>query len=113
MSDYYPDPPLFSAARMAYRQPKVLARRSDRPTSVAAAADAGELLHEHERLILDALAAGPGNKDELASRCGLTEQQVIRRMARLERTGRVVDTGTTRRTTSGRMAVVWRRATQR
>lgn len=102
MSDYYPDHspgPLFT-----------LARRSDRPTSQAAAHDAAELLHEHERLILEALAAGPGNKDELAARCGLTEQQVIRRMARLERTGRVADTGTTRRTTSGRMAVVWRRA---
>lgn len=85
-----------------------LFRRTDPVTSKAAGVAAREFEHEHERVILEALADGPGTKDEIAGRCGLTEQQVIRRMARLERTGRVADTGTTRRTTSGRMATVWK-----
>lgn len=94
------DLPLF-----APRSP--LVRTSDRATSHAAADAASEFEHEHERLILEALAAGPGTKDEIAARCGLMEQQVIRRMAQLERTGRVADTGMTRPTASRRNATVW------
>lgn len=97
MSDYYPDTlhtlPLF--------------RRTDPDTSKASGQEAADFIEEHERLILDALRAGPGTKDELAERCRLTEQQVIRRMARLERLGLVEATGDTRRTASGRMATVW------
>ena len=90
--------------------PGPLFRTVDPPTSKAAGVAAREFLGDHERLILEALAAGPGTKDEIATRCGLTEQQVARRMHGLARLGRVADTGTTRRTTSGRMATVWRRA---
>ena len=62
MSDYYADTlhtlPLF--------------RRTDPDTSKAAGEAAREFLGEHERLILEALAAGPGTKDEIAGRCGLS-----------------------------------------
>lgn len=87
-----------------------LFRRSDPPTSKAAGRAAREFLGDHERRILEALAAGPGTKDEIASRCGLSEQQVIRRRAALLRAGRVVLTGDTRRTASGNHAEVWRLA---
>jgi len=107
VSDYYldvvsrlADLPLFAAA----------ARRGDPATSHAAGVAAREFSGEHERRILEALAAGPGTKDEIAARCGLSEQMVIRRIARLRRVGRVIDTGITRSTASGRMATVWRKA---
>jgi transcription initiation factor IIE alpha subunit len=87
-----------------------LFRRTDPATSKAAGVAAREFLGDHERRILEALAAGPGTKDELAARCGLTEQQVIRRRASLLRSGRVVLTGDTRRTASGHHAEVWRLA---
>lgn len=98
MSDYYPSAdavlPLF--------------RRTDPDTSKAAGVAAREFLGEHERLILEALAAGPGTKDELAHRCGLTEQQVARRMAGMKRRGLVVDTGERRASASGCAERVWR-----
>jgi predicted ArsR family transcriptional regulator len=100
MSDYYPSAdavlPLF--------------RRTDPVTSQIAGDAAREFLGDHERRILEALAAGPGTKDEIASRCGLSEQQVIRRRAGLLRSGRVVLTGDMRRTASGNPAEVWRLA---
>jgi DNA-binding HxlR family transcriptional regulator len=74
--------PLFAAAR-----------RHDPPTSKAAGRASREFAAGHGRLILEALAAGPGTKDELAARCGLTEQQVARRMHELRRRGLVVEVG--------------------
>lgn len=101
MSDYYStavdDLPLF--------------RRSDPETSKAAGRAAREtgLVGRHERLILEALAAGPGTKDEIAGRTGeLSEQQVARRMHGLHRAGLVEPTGTTRPSRSGRPERVWR-----
>jgi predicted Rossmann fold nucleotide-binding protein DprA/Smf involved in DNA uptake len=76
------DLPLFAAAR-----------RSDPPTSKAAAVAAIAFASGHCRKILDALSAGPGTKDEIAQRCGLTEQQVARRMHELRRGGLVVEVG--------------------
>lgn len=100
MSDYYADTlhtlPLF--------------RRSDPDTSKAAGERAREFLGDHERRILEALAAGPGTKDELAHRCGLSEQQVARRMAGMKRRGLVVDTGERRASASGCAERVWRLA---
>jgi hypothetical protein len=100
MSDYYTtavdELPLF--------------RRTDPATSKAAGGMARQFKGEHERRIMEALAAGPGTKDEIASRCGLSEQQVIRRRAALIRSGQVVLTGNTRRTASGNHAEVWRLA---
>lgn len=99
MSDYYSDTidhlPLF--------------RRADPVTSKIAGTTAREFKGDHERRILDALAAGPGTKDEIASRCGLTEQQVARRMHGLHAVGLVEPTGTTRPSASGRPERVWRR----
>lgn len=83
-------------------------RKSDPDTSKAAGEAAREFLGEHERLILEALAAGPGTKDEIAARCGLTEQQVARRMAGMKRRGLVVDTGERRASASGCAERVWR-----
>ena len=82
-------------------------RSCDRATSRDAGRNAREFIGDHEQRILEALAAGPGSKDEIATRCGLTEQQVVRRIARLRRIGRVVSTGETRRTPSGCRAEVW------
>ena len=100
MSDYYSD----SVADLP------LFRRTDPVTSKIAGTMAREFKGDHERRILEALAAGPGTKDEIASRCGLSEQQVVRRRAALLRHGLVVLTGERRRTPSGNTAEVWRRA---
>jgi predicted ArsR family transcriptional regulator len=87
-----------------------LFRTTDPVTSKIAGTMAREFKGDHERRILEALAAGPGTKDEIAGRCGLTEQQVIRRRAGLLRSGLVVLTGDMRRTASGNPAEVWRLA---
>jgi predicted ArsR family transcriptional regulator len=98
MSDYYSD----SVADLP------LFRRTDPITSKMAGVAAREFKGDHERRILEALAAGPGTKDEIASRCGLSEQQVARRMHGLARAGLVETTGTTRPSASGRPERVWR-----
>ena len=70
-----------------------LFRTTDPETSREAGERAAEFAQGHERLILEALAEGPGTKDQIAGRCGLTEQQVVRRVAGLVRRGLVVVTG--------------------
>lgn len=85
-----------------------LFRTTDPVTSKIAGTAAREFKGEHERRILEALAAGPGTKDEIAHRCGLTEQQVARRMHGLAAGGRVEPTGTTRPSASGRPERVWK-----
>jgi hypothetical protein len=86
------------------------ARRTDPPTSVAAGqAMTAAAVDEHERLILAALAAGPAGKTELAARIGsMTDQQVIRRMKRLERLGRVERTGNEVMSAAKRGETEWR-----
>jgi len=69
------------------------ARANDPATSKAAGEAARAFAGGHHRRILDALAAGPGTKDEIAERCGLTEQQVARRMATLKASGAVLEVG--------------------
>ena len=88
-----------------------LFRRTDPVTSKIAGTMAREFKGDHERRILEALDQGPGTKDEIASRCGLTEQQVARRMHGLARAGLVETTGTTRPSASGRPERVWRART--
>ena len=85
-------------------------RKAGPDTSKAAGQAAREtgLVGRHERLILAALEQGPGTKDELAARCGLSEQQIARRMAGLTRRGLVVDTGQRRASASGCAERVWR-----
>ncbi len=85
-----------------------LFRRDDPETSRAAGHNAPKFARGHEARILAALADGPGTKDELAERCGLTDQQVIRRMRGLEQAGLVETTGTTRLSASGRQERVYR-----
>jgi predicted ArsR family transcriptional regulator len=85
-----------------------LFRRTDPVTSKLAGVAAREFKGDHERRILEALDQGPGTKDEIASRCGLTEQQVARRMHGLARAGLVETTGATRPSASGRPERVWR-----
>jgi DNA-binding transcriptional ArsR family regulator len=74
--------PLFAAAR-----------RVDPPTSKAAGQASRAFAAGHARRILEALAEGPGTKDEIAARCDLDEQQVARRMHELRRAGLVVEVG--------------------
>ena len=85
------------------------ARRNDPPTSVAAArAVTPRMKNEHEGLILVALECGPAGKTRLAELCGLTDQQVIRRMKSLERDGLVVRTGREVLSAAGRAETEWR-----
>lgn len=69
------------------------ARRSDPATSKAAGRASRRFAGGHCRKILEALAIGQGTKDEIAVRCGLTEQQVARRMHELVGGGLVLEVG--------------------
>lgn len=82
------------------------ARKSDPPTSHAAARTAP--VSEHQRLIMDALAAGPAGASGIAARCGLSGHQVNKRLNELARTGRIVETGRVVRSASGRGEREWR-----
>jgi len=85
MSDYYSEAetlPLF--------------RRTDPVTSKLAGQAAREFKGEHERRILEALAAGPAHRDEIARRCGLEQAAVWRRLAQLERRGLIAKAGMAR-----------------
>ena len=85
------------------------ARRSDPPTSHAAArAVTPRMKHIHEGLILVALECGPAGKTRLAELCGLTDQQVIRRMRNLVREGLVAPTGREVPSAAGRAEMEWR-----
>jgi len=97
-NDAINDLPLFAAAR-----------KTDPPTSKAAAAGAREFAGDHARRILDALEAGPAGKTEIGQRCGLTEQQVARRMHELTRTGAVERTGRAVKSASGFQESEYRR----
>jgi len=98
MSDYYPesvaDLPLF--------------RRTDPVTSKVAGTMAREFKGDHERRILEALAAGPAHRDEIARRSGLEQAAVWRRLAAMER-GRVIEKCGAARGDSGMTQSVYRR----
>ena len=99
MSDYYSTStdalPLFAAAR-----------RTDPGTSHEAAKTAP--VAEHQRLIMDALANGPAGASGIAGRCGLLPHQVNRRIHELAKAGRIVETGRTVLSSSGRAEREWR-----
>lgn len=102
MSDYYPEPPLFSASRMEFRDPKVLARATDPATSHAAAAKATTFKGEHRRRILESLAAGPAGQSEIARRTGLTIAAVSKRLGEMRRDGDIERCGECRSASGGR-----------
>jgi len=85
------------------------ARANDPATSKAAGQAAERFAGGHRGRILDALASGPGTKDEIAERCGLTEQQVARRMSKLKAEGKVIEVGEAV-SPSGNMETVYGRA---
>jgi hypothetical protein len=87
--------PLFAAAR-----------RTDPSTSHEAAKTAP--VAEHQRLIMDALGQGPAGASGIAARCGLLPHQVNRRIHELAKACRIVETGRTVRSNSGRAEREWR-----
>jgi predicted Rossmann fold nucleotide-binding protein DprA/Smf involved in DNA uptake len=86
--------PLFAAAR-----------RTDPATSHEAAKTAP--VAEHQRLILDALGQGPAGASGIAARCGLLPHQIGKRINELARAGRIVETGRTVLSNSGRSEREW------
>ena len=91
--------------------PKAHARAGDRATSHEAASQARGLAQQHSARILGHLVAirpMGATKDEIAEATGLDSVAVARRMRDLERASLVIDTGSTRRSASGRQATVWR-----
>ncbi len=111
-NDFYCPPvdygPLFSAARMEYRDPKVLAKSNDPPTSHAAAARVKEFQRQQHAWILEALAAGPAGASRIAERCGLNSHQVGKRLKELEVAGRITLTGRTVASASRRGEREWK-----
>ena len=87
-----------------------LFRNTDPDTSRDAGAAAGEWRDQHEALILEALAIGPAGKTTIGVRTGLTDQQVIRRMADLRRKNAVKPTGARVLSRAGRREAEWRLA---
>jgi predicted ArsR family transcriptional regulator len=83
-----------------------LFRRTDPVTSKTAARTAP--VAEHQRLILEALAAGPAGASGIAARCGLLGHQVNKRLGELAKAGRIVETGRTVTSSSGRGEREWR-----
>jgi predicted ArsR family transcriptional regulator len=89
------DLPMFAAAR-----------RTDPATSQAAARTAP--VAEHQRLILEALAAGPAGASGIAARCGLVPHQIGKRLHELAKCGRIAATGQIVTSASGRGEREWR-----
>jgi hypothetical protein len=110
MSDYYADPPLFSAARMEFRLPKVAPSVRGSQTSAAAADSLGPAtLNALQRKVLAYIEARPeGVTDEqIAAGLGLNPSTARPRRIELARRGLIVEAGT-RKTASRRTAVAWR-----
>lgn len=93
---------LNTAARIAELP---LFRRADPVTSKIAGTMARQFKGEHERRILEALAAGPAHRDEIARRAGMEQSAVWRRLAAMERRGLIEKAGTARGASGMRQAV--------
>jgi len=85
-----------------------LFRRNDPATSQAAAATVKAFQGEHHAAILEALSHGPAGASGIAVRCGLSSHQVNKRLGELAKAGRIVETGRTVRSGSGRQEREWR-----
>lgn len=104
MSDYYRETapgPLFSQ-----RAPSV-----NGSITSAAAADSlsGKTLNALQRKVLEFIAWRPSTDEEIATELEMNPSTVRPRRIELARRGLIVEDGT-RKTASGRMAVVWRKA---
>jgi predicted ArsR family transcriptional regulator len=97
MSDYY--------AELTDADCGPLFRTSDPVTSKIAGTMAREFKGDHERRILEALAAGPAHRDEIARRAGMTRDAVWRRLAAMERRGDIEKCGTARGESGMRQSV--------
>jgi len=86
------------------------ARRTDPPTSHAAAEQAGGLATRHRRQILAALLEGPAGQTEIAKRTGLIPHQVGKRLCEMQRDGLIEVTGRELVNETGRREREWRRA---
>lgn len=85
------------------------ARRRDPETSHQAAAQAKELAARHNRVILYVLREhGPRGKDGIAQLAMLEGVQVARRLSELHKAGKVIPTGETVLSDTGRGERVWR-----
>jgi len=84
-----------------------LFRRTDPVTSKAAAAQAACLAERHERQIIAALLDGPRGASGIAKLCDLLPHQVGKRLAKLERDGRIAQTGRVVSSASGRGEREW------
>lgn len=104
MSDYYSN----NVRSVEMDLPLFRARKNDPPTSHEAAARVKEFQGEQHAAILDALGQGPAGGSRIAERCGLTDYQVRKRLHELERAGRIVLTGRTVASASGRGEREWR-----
>ena len=113
MSDYFSenvraiklDMPLFNAASMEFRDPKVLARASDPATSHAAA----KINRTGKKWkVLEALRLGAAGQTEIAARCGLLTHDVGKRLNDLRNDGLAVHTGREVRNAGGLMENEWR-----
>ena len=101
MSDYYTETPL---PLFAARAPSV----AGSVTSAAAADSLGpKTLNAMQRRVYEFLAWRPSTDEEIATELSMNPSTVRPRRVELARKGLIVECGT-RRTTSGRMAVVWR-----
>lgn len=80
-------------------------------TSFEAFAKARAFTGDHHRKILDALGVGPAGASGIADRCGMLAHQINKRLAELARAGKIVQTGRTVQSASGRGEREWRVAT--
>lgn len=81
----------------------------DRPTSRSAAERIEHEVHRLRAIIWISLRdEGPATDEELQIRIGMSGDTERPRRGELLKLGMIEDTGTTRRTRSGREAIVWR-----
>jgi predicted Rossmann fold nucleotide-binding protein DprA/Smf involved in DNA uptake len=104
VSDYFSE----NVRAIELDMPLFKARKSDPPTSHAAAALVKEFTSEQHMAILKALAAGPAGASRIAERCGLNPHQVGKRLKELEVAGRITLTGRTVASASRRGEREWR-----
>lgn len=105
--------PVIDVARRMADLPLFAARAPSVNGSItsAAAADSlsGKTLNALQRKVLEFIACRPSTDEEIATELEMNPSTVRPRRIELARRGLIVDDGT-RKTASGRMATVWRRA---